>query len=72
MVIALPDLPMIFQTMILIGLYPIIWHIKEDYVFFGYKEFIICLGYKGNLLKISFNYEAHTRDFTVTLGANEA
>lgn len=62
------DIP---KPMIPIGPYPILWHIMKTYAFFGYKEFIICLGYKGQSIKDFFlNYEAHTRDFTVTLGAN--
>ena len=61
------DIP---KPMIPIGPYPILWHIMKSYAHFGYKEFIICLGYKGQSIKDFFlNYEAHTRDFTITLGA---
>jgi len=61
------DIP---KPMIPIGQYPILWHIMKSYAHFGYKEFIICLGYKGQSIKDFFlNYEAHTRDFTITLGA---
>lgn len=61
------DIP---KPMIPIGRYPILWHIMKTYAAFGYKEFIVCLGYKGEVIKNFFlNYEAYTRDFTVEFGA---
>jgi len=61
------DIP---KPMIPIGPYPILWHIMKSYSYFGHTEFIICLGYKGQSIKDFFlNYEAYTRDFTLTLGA---
>ena len=60
------DIP---KPMIPIGQYPIIWHIMKSYAYFGYKEFIVCLGYKGHVIKDFFlNYEAYTRDFTISFG----
>jgi glucose-1-phosphate cytidylyltransferase len=60
------DIP---KPMIPIGPYPILWHIMKTYAHYGHKEFIICLGYKGQSIKDFFlNYESHTRDFTITLG----
>jgi glucose-1-phosphate cytidylyltransferase len=60
------DIP---KPMIPIGPYPIIWHIMKRYAKFGYKDFVICLGYKGQVLKDFFlNYEASTRDFTIKFG----
>lgn len=60
------DIP---KPMIPIGPYPILWHIMKIYAGFGHKEFVICLGYKGQVIKDFFlNYEAHTRDFTVRFG----
>jgi glucose-1-phosphate cytidylyltransferase len=62
------DIP---KPMIPIGPYPILWHIMKSYAHFGHTEFIICLGYKGQSIKDFFlNYESHTRDFTITLGAS--
>ncbi len=62
------DIP---KPMIQIGQYPILWHIMKSYAHFGFKEFVICLGYKGKVIKDFFlNYEAYTRDFTITLGTN--
>jgi glucose-1-phosphate cytidylyltransferase len=60
------DLP---KPMIPIGPYPILWHVMKIYARFGHKQFIVCLGYKGQTIKQFFiNYEAHTRDFTVRFG----
>ncbi len=60
------DIP---KPMIPIGPYPILWHIMKIYSKFGHTDFIICLGYKGQVIKDFFlNYEAYTRDFTITFG----
>ncbi len=60
------DLP---KPMIPIGNYPILWHILKYYAQFGHRDFILCLGYKGGVIKDFFlNYQAHTTDFTITLG----
>ena len=61
------DIP---KPMIPIGPYPILWHIMKSYAHFGHKEFIVCLGYKGEVIKDFFlNYEAYTRDLTITFGS---
>lgn len=60
------DIP---KPMIPVGRYPIVWHIMKYYASYGYKSFILCLGFKGNVIKDFFlNYEAHTKDFTIQLG----
>ena len=54
------------KPMIKIGPYPIIWYIMKHYSKFGFDDFVICLGYKGNIIKDFFlNYQALTRDFTI-------
>ena len=54
------------KPMIEIGGKPIIWHIMKYYSQFGIKEFIICLGYKANLIKEYFlNYKTIKNDFTI-------
>ena len=64
------DIP---KPMIPVGPYPILWHIMKTYAYYGHKEFVICLGYKGEVIKEFFlNYEAHTKDFTIFLGQSEA
>lgn len=58
------------KPMIPIGGLPIIWHIMKSYASFGHTEFILCLGYKGDIIKNFFlNYDAQTKDFTIELGA---
>ena len=59
------------KPMIEIGGFPILWHIMKIYSYYGIKEFIICCGYKGYLIKEYFaNYYLHSRDFTVDLQKN--
>lgn len=57
--------------MIEIGGKPIIWHIMKIYAHYGYNEFVVCLGYKGYLLKEYFiNYFLYNSDVTVELEKN--
>ncbi len=59
------------KPMVEIGGKPIIWHIMKHYAFYGYKEFILALGYKGNVIRDYFlNYYRYNSDFTVDLGNN--
>lgn len=58
------------KPMLPIGELPILWHIMKYYATAGYKEFVLCLGYKGQVIKDFFlNYETYTRDFSLQLGA---
>ena len=64
------DIP---KPMIKIGRYPILWHIMKCYSLYGHNDFILCLGFKGDVIKDFFlNYEAHTKDFTITLGRDRS
>jgi glucose-1-phosphate cytidylyltransferase len=57
------------KPMIEIGGRPILWHIMKLYAHHRFTEFIICLGYKGDIIRDYFlNYEAKNTDVTVTLG----
>ena len=59
------------KPMMPIGNYPILWHIMKIYSCFNYKEFILCLGYKGEMIKEFFrNYQWHTRDVALRIGTN--
>ena len=59
------------KPMVEIGGKPILWHIMKIYSSYGINEFIICLGYKGYLIKEYFaNYFMHMSDFTVDLKNN--
>lgn len=53
------------KPMIEIGGKPILWHIMKIYSYYGFHEFIICLGYKGYMIKEYFaDYYLHTSDVT--------
>lgn len=57
------------KPLVKIGTKPIIWHIMKIYSHYGYNDFVLCLGYKGELLKEYFyKYEVLNNDFTITLG----
>ncbi|MBA3663138.1 MAG: glucose-1-phosphate cytidylyltransferase [Bacteroidetes bacterium] len=59
------------KPMIDIGGKPIIWHIMKIYAHHGFNEFVVCLGYKGYLLKEYFiNYFLYNSDVTVELEKN--
>lgn len=61
------------KPLVEIGGLPILWHIMKYYSSFGYNEFIICLGYKGFMIKEFFlNYMAHLSNMTIDFQANEA
>ena len=60
------------KPMIEIGGRPILWHIMKIYGQHGITDFVICLGYKGYLIKEYFaNYVLHSSDVTVDLATNE-
>jgi glucose-1-phosphate cytidylyltransferase len=55
-----------------IGGKPILWHIMRSYAKYGMKHFVICLGYKGYMIKEYFaNYYLHMADVTIDLGRNQ-
>jgi glucose-1-phosphate cytidylyltransferase len=59
------------KPMIEIGGKPILWHIMKIYSAYGLTEFVICLGYKGYIIKEYFaNYFLHTSDVTFDLSKN--
>jgi len=61
------------KPMVPIGNRPILWHIMKTYAHYGHKEFILCLGYKGDMIKDYFrNYLWHTCDTTLLLGRKPA
>lgn len=60
------------KPMVEIGGKPILWHIMKIYSHYGFNEFIICLGYKGYLIKEYFaNYFLHQSDVTIGLQNNK-
>lgn len=55
-----------------IGGRPILWHIMKTYSHYGFRDFVLCLGYRGRMIKEFFlNYEAMTNDFTICLGRQQ-
>ncbi len=60
------------KPMVPVGGKPILWHIMKTYAHYGFKRFIICLGYKGNVIKeYFFHYNIMNSDFTVKLGGGD-
>jgi glucose-1-phosphate cytidylyltransferase len=59
------------KPMIEIGGKPILWHIMKGYAAHGIEDFVVCLGYRGYMIKEYFaNYWLHARDVTVDLSSN--
>lgn len=60
------DLP---KPLIGIGERPVLWHIMKIYAAYGHIDFVLALGYRGEMIKRYFlDYEPMSRDFTITLG----
>ncbi len=60
------------KPMVEIGGKPILWHIMRSYADYGYKEFVIALGYKGEIIKDYFlNYRKRTCSLTVQLSSGD-
>jgi glucose-1-phosphate cytidylyltransferase len=60
------------KPMVEIGGRPILWHIMKMYSSFGFNDFIVCLGYKGYIIKEYFmHYYMHNSDVTIELKNNK-
>ena len=60
------------KPMVEIGGHPILWHIMKIYSHYGFNDFVICLGFKGYVIKEYFaNYALHTSDVTFDLTNNQ-
>jgi glucose-1-phosphate cytidylyltransferase len=60
------------KPMVEIGGKPILWHIMKIYAHHGFTDFVVCLGYKGYVIKEYFaNYFLHMSDVTFDLGKNK-
>lgn len=61
------------KPMIEIGQKPILWHIMKEYSYYGFNEFVICCGYKQQVIKEWFaNYYLHNSDVTFDFGKQNA
>lgn len=59
------------KPMIPVGPFPILWHIMRYYAHFGHEEFILCTGYKSEIIKEFFlNLETYSNDFTIDFSAS--
>jgi glucose-1-phosphate cytidylyltransferase len=57
------------KPMVEVGGRPILWHIMKTYAHHGFRDFVLCLGYKGSIIKEYFlDYEAMNNDFSICLG----
>jgi glucose-1-phosphate cytidylyltransferase len=61
------------KPMVPLGYRPVIWHVMRYYAHFGHREFILCLGYRGDVIKDYFlNYnECMSNDFTLSGGGRD-
>ena len=61
------------KPMVQIGYRPILWHLMKYYAHFGHKDFILCLGYKGNVIKDYFLHyeESVSNDFVMSQGGKK-
>jgi len=60
------------KPMVPVGSHPILWHIMRSYSRHGFKTFILCLGYKAEIIKAYFlNYPTMNSDFTIALKSND-
>jgi len=56
------------KPMVEIGGYPIVWHIMKRYARYGVRRFILCLGYRGDVIRDYFlNYRYHYSDLTISM-----
>ena len=59
------------KPMIPIGTQPILWHIMKTYAAFDFKDFIVCTGYRGEVIRQYFrDFETMNLDFTIDIGSN--
>jgi len=57
------------KPLVMVGGHPILWHVMKTYAHHGFRDFVICLGYRGDMIKEYFlNYEAMNSDFSISLG----
>ncbi len=60
------------KPMVDVGGRPILWHIMKIYAHYAFTDFVLCLGYRGSMIKQYFlDYESMVNDFSITLGRDE-
>jgi glucose-1-phosphate cytidylyltransferase len=59
------------KPMVEIGGKPILWHVMRNFALHGFRDFVICLGYRGDMIREYFlHYRAMSQDFTVRIGGS--
>jgi glucose-1-phosphate cytidylyltransferase len=59
------------KPMVPVGPHPILWHIMHTYSRFGFRKFVLCLGFKAEVIKAYFlNYPSYNSDFSIDLKTN--
>jgi glucose-1-phosphate cytidylyltransferase len=57
------------KPMVEVGGRPILWHVMRNFALHGFRDFVVCLGYRGELIREYFlHYRAMNQDFTLRLG----
>ena len=60
------------KPMVPIGPYPMLWHIMSSYAGFGFRRFVLCMGYKSEIIREYFlSFYINNSDITINLGTNE-
>ena len=59
------------KPLVEVGGKPIIWHIMKIYQHYGFNDFILALGYKGNMIKNILNWRTFVNDFTLKTKKHE-
>jgi len=61
------------KPMVPIGYRPILWHVMRYYAYYGHKDFVLCLGYKADVIKNYFKSydETHSNDFILSEGGKK-
>ncbi len=60
------------KPMVKVGNWPILWHVMKHYAHYGFNEFVLALGYRGDMIKEYFiNYELLNTDFTLHFGSDK-
>ena len=60
------------KALVEVGGRPVLWHLMRHYYHFGYRRFVLCLGYRGSMIKEYFlSYRWMNEDFTLKFGAGE-
>ena len=60
------------KPMVEVGGVPILWHIMQTYMYYGYNDFIIALGYKGDMIRDLFlNWRTNMNDFYIDMSSGK-